>query len=142
MKKLIDGKRYDTCAARLIGSYEQKDSEGRTGYIEELYRKKTGEFFLYGRGGSLSKYARRTAKGKASEGEQLLPLSFADACRWASDHLHMDLAGAGDTETKRSVSFALSEAAIEQIRNNAFNSGMTMSDYLIRLVAADSGKSE
>ena len=51
MKKIINGKRYDTDTAEFIG-YEQYLYPGQLNYWrEELYRKRNGEFFLYGIGG-------------------------------------------------------------------------------------------
>jgi len=56
MKKIINGKKYDTETATKLG----EDCRGYRGDIdfwsEELYRKKTGEFFLYGEGGARSQY--------------------------------------------------------------------------------------
>ena len=66
MKKIINGKRYDTSTAILIGSarYSHGDLEYLT---EELYRKKTGEFFLY----------RITRQNKWPGGEEIRPASVA-----------------------------------------------------------------
>ena len=51
MKKIINGRKYDTETAKHIGSR----SEGQPGnfeyFTEDLYLKKTGEFFLLGDGG-------------------------------------------------------------------------------------------
>lgn len=58
MKKIINGKKYDTETARLIC----ESDNGRTPsdfyyYRSKLYRKKTGEFFLYEEGGAASSLA-------------------------------------------------------------------------------------
>ena len=53
MKKIINGKVYDTASAKLVGEWDN----GRYGRdfgrcAEELYQKRTGEFFLHGSGGA------------------------------------------------------------------------------------------
>jgi hypothetical protein len=37
---------------------------------EELYRKRTGEYFLYGEGGPMSKYSRQVEQNGWAEGEK------------------------------------------------------------------------
>lgn len=46
MKKIINGKKYDTETAREVGSYEMRDHEGDL-VTEALYRKENGEFFSH-----------------------------------------------------------------------------------------------
>ena len=90
MKKIINGKRYDTDTATRIGSAGYGYS-GDLGYwAEELYRKKTGEFFLYGEGGPMSKYARRTGSNEWSGGKEIRPLSPKEAQEWAEEYLDGD----------------------------------------------------
>ncbi len=48
MKKIINGKRYDTETAKLIGSDGYSNPSDFNYWSEDLYQKKTGEFFLYG----------------------------------------------------------------------------------------------
>ena len=58
MKKIINGKKYDTETATKIGEYSNGYSTSDFHYIDEtLYRKKTGEFFLYGEGGPMTRYS-------------------------------------------------------------------------------------
>ena len=63
MKKIINGKMYDTETAEAICEFNTGD-ESDCEFIDEcLYRKKTGEFFLVGRGGSCSNYAFKEWRG-------------------------------------------------------------------------------
>jgi hypothetical protein len=51
MKKIINGKMYNTETAEEIGSWENTPYKSNYIYFKEyLYRKRTGEFFLYGSG--------------------------------------------------------------------------------------------
>lgn len=90
MKKIISGKRYDTETAQLMAS----DSHGGYGdfyrWSEELYRKNTGEYFLYGEGGPASKYAKTVGQNEWSGGEKIMPLSLSAAQKWAEEHLDGD----------------------------------------------------
>ena len=40
-----------------------------------MYQKRTGEFFLFGRGGPASKYAQAQKNNGWSNGEKLIPLT-------------------------------------------------------------------
>ena len=90
MKKIINGKRYDTNTATLIGSTGHGYPGDLDYWTEELYRKKTGEFFLYGEGGPMSKYSRKIRNNEWSGGEKITPLSPRDAQEWAENYLNAD----------------------------------------------------
>ena len=46
--KVIDGKMYDTRTAKAVYEYENEEDGMSPWYRETLYRKRTGEYFLYG----------------------------------------------------------------------------------------------
>ncbi len=83
MKKVIDGKMYNTETAEEIG-YESYSYPNDFNYYEDtLYRKKTGEFFLVGSGGPLSKYRVQTAQNSWSGSKEVFtPLSEEEARGW------------------------------------------------------------
>ena len=88
MKKVIRGRLYDTEKAVLIGEFydEAKPGDDLDFYIEELYKKRTGEYFLYGRGNAGSKYSvwhGNTASGS----EKIIPLTYQQAQEWAEENL-------------------------------------------------------
>jgi hypothetical protein len=56
-------------------------------FSETLYRKKTGEFFLYGEGGPMTKYAVAEGSNSWRGGSRIMPLSFHEAREWAEEHL-------------------------------------------------------
>ena len=90
MKKIINKKLYDTETTKKLGFWSNGHSYGDFSYMEEaLYQKKTGEFFLYGYGGALTGYAKRTGDSRG-EGEKITPLSVDEAKEWAEDHLDAD----------------------------------------------------
>lgn len=88
MWKILKGKLYDTDTAICIGSNRSDCYKNDFSYFEEyLYKKKTGEFFLYGIGGPSSKYAEHLVGGGYMDGEKIIPLSEIDAKAWGEDNL-------------------------------------------------------
>lgn len=86
MKKVINGKLYDTDTAKRLGSWDNEENYGDFGYtFEALYKTEAGAYFISYKGGAASKYARRFGNGRrGSEGVTLL--TEADACRWCEEH--------------------------------------------------------
>ena len=90
MKKFISGRRYDTGTAKLVG-YTSYSKQGRSYYwSEDLYRKKTGEFFLHGQGGPMSKYGQPVGENQWKGGNVIIPLSLSEAQEWAKKYLDAD----------------------------------------------------
>lgn len=90
MKKIIGGRRYDTQTAKLVG-YTSYSTPGSLDYwCEDLYRKKTGEYFLHGQGGPMSKYLERTGENEWSYGHEIIPLSLSEAQEWVEKYLDAD----------------------------------------------------
>lgn len=56
MKKIIDGKLYNTETATFLGDYEYSHSGDFRHMYEALYQTKKGTYFLFGDGGQLSRY--------------------------------------------------------------------------------------
>lgn len=90
MNKIINGKRYDTDTAKALGCDSYSDPYDFHYWSEELYQKRTGEFFLHGKGGAMSKYAERTGQNEWYGGEMIIPLSVNAAQEWAEEHLSGD----------------------------------------------------
>lgn len=91
MKKIINSKKYDTKTAKEIGIYCASLLVSDFGYFEEtLYRKKTGEFFLYGSGNAASRYSRKCGTNEWCGGEAIVPLTESEAREWAEQHLEVE----------------------------------------------------
>ena len=139
MKKIINGRRYDTDTAKELGSDSYSNRRDFSFWCETLYRKSTGEFFLYGEGGPNSKYSQSVGLNEWSGGERIMPLSLDEAQKWAEEHLSADeyenIFGAiEETTEKRSVTFSLTEAAIEKIARIAAEKGCTKSEVIENLL--------
>lgn len=90
MKKIIKGKKYDTEKAEYIDCYQYSNPRDLNYLREELYRKKTGEFFLHGEGGQLSKYSKPVGNNEWSGGEEIIPLDLIDAENWVEENCDED----------------------------------------------------
>lgn len=87
MVKIINGRKYSTETAKEIDSYWNGYSVRDFNHMTEtLYQKKTGEFFIHGEGGGLSKYCSHygTMRG---DGENIVPLTIEEAREWAEKHM-------------------------------------------------------
>ena len=91
MKKIIEGKLYNTETAKMIG--EGGNGRGRNDfsyYEEELYIKRTGEYFLYGCGGAMSRYAESCGQNTWTGGESIIPMTEKEAREWAEENIYAD----------------------------------------------------
>ena len=57
---------------------------------QELYRKKTGEYFLYGRGGAMTMYGECCGSNSWTGGSAILPLTVDEAQEWVMEHCDAD----------------------------------------------------
>lgn len=140
MKKIINGKVYDTGTAEIVGEWDNGHYMSDFDYCSEnLYRKKTGEFFLHGEGGALSKYAESRGDGWGG-GEKIMPLSYQAAQEWAEAHLSGDeyesIFGAVDEneDGRKNYTFYLPVAAVEKAKRVAAQSGIGLSAYIESLL--------
>lgn len=91
MKKIINGRKYDTETATLMATASSNQPCNDFSYwAEELYRKRTGEFFLYGEGGPMSRYAESCGQNSWSGGCDITPMTEEKARQWAERHLSVD----------------------------------------------------
>ena len=90
MKKVIDGKVYNTETAEEIGHWHNGYSCGDFNNCEEsLYVTKKGQYFLSGEGGAFSRYAIHHGNSSGG-GSGLFVISEKEAREWAEEHLDAD----------------------------------------------------
>ena len=134
MKKIINGKMYDTATAKRLGQAHGGGQSFRDfQYWEErLYQKRTGEFFLHGEGGPMTRYAEHIDQNNWSGGERIIPLSVKEAREWAEENLDADdyqeIFGEVSEDGGRTVlSVSLDAATADRIRKVAAEAGMSVS---------------
>lgn len=91
MKKIIDGRKYDTETAEKVLTHDNGYYQTDFYWCEEtLYRKKTGEFFIYGEGGAASKYSKICGNGSCG-GCAIVPLTEGEAMEFVENCGDVDL---------------------------------------------------
>lgn len=144
MKKIINNKLYNTDTAEEVGSWGNgRYDRDFSRCSETLYRKRTGEFFLYGEGGPMSKYAESCGNNSWSGSEKIIPLTYEAARSWAEEHLDADdyesLFGPVSEDGSRvSVGYSLAASTVDTIRRRAAALGISASAYLDQLVGKES----
>jgi len=140
MKKVINGRLYDTETAKLIGLVETNGySVNDFQYVcEELYRKKGGEYFLYGEGGGLSRYGIWHGNS-GGPGEKIMPLSYKEAVKWAETNLtgdeFIEIFGEPDEDDEKVIrSFSISQSASRKLDQLQSESGESLSSILDNLI--------
>ena len=143
MKKFISGRRYDTGTAKLVGNTSYS-TLGRLDYwSEDLYRKKTGEFFLHGQGGPMSKYGQTVGQNQWKGGNVIIPLSLSEAQKWAEKYLDADTYEeifGRVSESKTQVSTWIEEGIKGEIDKLREEQGHTIADIIKAGVKALSEK--
>lgn len=140
MKKIINGKRYDTEKATEIGSTcHGGGPRDFHYYTETLYRKRTGEFFLHGDGNAASKYSRRVGVSEWAGDEQLVPLTYEEARAWVEKELDPDVyeelfGVVDDMEGKTVMSVSLPAAVADLLRKESAKRGTPISDLITEAV--------
>jgi hypothetical protein len=86
MRKIIDGKIYNTETAEMVVTWDSGDSRSDFRYEDNyLYRTKRGNWFLSGEGGPMSRWARRCGSGY-SGGSGIQALTVDEAREFVERH--------------------------------------------------------
>jgi hypothetical protein len=96
MKKIVDGKRYDTTTATKLDSWDNGLPNTDFGNCEEeLYKTKNGNYFIYGSGGPMSSYSVSVGNNGYGGSSDIRPLTKEEAFEWCENH---DLTDTIETE--------------------------------------------
>jgi hypothetical protein len=136
MKKIINKKLYDTDTAKELAVWDNDYYPNDFNYaVERLYRKRTGEYFLYGSGGGMSRYAEHTPSGWGW-GQQIIPMTYDEAQTWAEEHLTADeyaeifgMPDEGD-DSKTVITITLPTTKAAALRQAAEKAGMSIGAYI------------
>lgn len=144
MKKIINKKLYDTSTAAIIAEYSNPVSVSDFSfYRETLYRKRTGEYFIHGEGGALSRYASRDYDGM-TWGEDILPLTYDTARDWAERYMDVDayqdeFGPAAEDDSRTVMSLSVRADTADMVRRAAGAAGCSISEYVERALRAQLG---
>ena len=91
MKKIINGSKYDTDTAKLLGRWTNGANYGDFSFCSEaLYRTRSGKYFIFGSGGAMSKYSKSCGNNEWCGGSNFEPVTRQAAMEWAEEHLDGD----------------------------------------------------
>jgi hypothetical protein len=92
MKAIINGLRYDTDKAILIGEASQGYSGDFTAWGAGLYRTpRSGRYFMAGNGGPMTRFCYHgPQQTQRQDGERIFPMDHAEALEWAEQFLTHD----------------------------------------------------
>lgn len=137
MKRIINGKRYDTDTAKFIKTYSSGLSISDFRYYDEsLYLKKTGEFFLYATGNGASKYAGQYGDLRGP-GEKIVPLTLDEAKAWVEKiedpDLYEELFEISDEEEGNvAFSMLLPSSLYNILDHRSLKDGITKKDIVVK----------
>jgi len=140
MKKIINGKKYDTDTATKLVEWNNGYGYNDFAYCEEtLYQKKTGEFFLYGEGGAQSKYVVYSGMNSWGGGCKIIPLTFEAARAWAEKYAEADeyeniFGKVAEDDSKKTIALSLSVTAAETLKRKSQELGKPMSSLVEEMI--------
>lgn len=83
MKKVIDGKLYDTEKATMIADYWNGLDSSDVHYVsEELYVTAKGNYFLFGEGGAMTEYSVSCGNNSWGGSANIISLTREEAYKW------------------------------------------------------------
>lgn len=141
MKKIINGKVYNTETAKKCGNWDNGHYTNDFAYCSEtLYQKKTGEFFLHGEGHAMSKYATHFGNN-SGWGEVIIPMSYDEASKWSAEHLSGDEyisifgeVSEDEEEGKTALHLYLDSKLIAKVKQESNKLGVSVSEYIANLL--------
>lgn len=137
MKKIINGKSYDTTTAREVASTYHGDGPRDFHYYSEtLYCKRTGEYFLAGEGGPMTKYSHSTGQNSWSGGEKIFPITLAEAKEWMekerdAEDYEAEFGAVTEDDTVH-LHISLPADVADRIRTAAKEAGISVSECIAR----------
>lgn len=140
MNKIINGKRYNTESAKLLGSFDNGEYPSDLSYVREsLYRTKSGQYFIHGEGGASTQYAQQREISGWRPGEKIIPLAEDCARNWAEEHLSGEVyerifgeTQEAEPETKLVRISAETSALLEQLKERTGETYMNIVGRLVR----------
>lgn len=135
MKKIINNLLYNTETATYIGEYEPNPYQNDFHYFcETLYKKKTGEFFLFGEGNAASKYCEYVGNSSTG-GHRIVPLSYEEAREWVESHLdaekYIELFGEpAEDDSKQCLNLYLRKDTINKLKQMSAQQNKAVSELI------------
>ena len=136
MKKVVKGVLCDTDTAKLLGEYQFLSRRDFHFFREELYRTKSGKYFLYGEGGPASPYAQTVGTNEWSGGAKIQLLPPEAARQWAEENLSGDdyIAAFGEPEEDAQYSVSIDAATKHRLDKLKTKTGKSLKQLIAEAV--------
>ena len=146
MRKIINGKTYNTATSKLIGEWSNGHYTNDFNYCsEDLYKNTKGAYFIRYDGGAMSKYAISSGNNTGGS-EGISPLTADEAMSWAEKHLDAkefesefgiqeDAAPSGLT-TRERVNLTLNADMMIKLRKLSVDTGVPMARMVDKAIMA------
>lgn len=145
MRKVINGRTYNTETSKCIGQWSNGHNTNDFNYCsEDLYKNTKGTYFLFGEGGPLSKYAVAYGNNTGG-GKELVPMTTEEAQEWAEERLDAEDYEAefvvqedasSDLTTRERVNFTIDSEIMVRLRKHSVDTGVPMARILDKAILA------
>jgi len=146
MRKVINGKTYNTATSKKLGSWNNGHSMTDFGHCEEgLFKNTMGAYFLHAEGGPMSRNADRSG-ANFTWGDKLVPMSRDEADAWAQEYLETEEyekefgiheeATPSDSDLKERANFSLDQDFMTSFRKLSEENGIKMSTMVFKAVTS------
>ncbi len=139
MKKIIAGRIYDTDTATDIGFTTGGEIGSFTYWSETLFRKRTGEYFLLGEGGPMTRYAVSSGSNTWTGSHKIIPLTYENARQWAekaldADDYQAEFGPVADDDTRVTVTLSLPADVLAKAKQDAARAETNLSAYIAQII--------
>jgi len=146
MRKVINGRTYNTATSKCIGEWSNGHFTNDFNYCsEDLYKNTKGAYFLHGDGGAMSKYATHSGDNSGG-GTEIIPMTAEEAQAWAEERLsgeqveaefgEQQEAPSSDLTTRERVNLTLDSEIMIRLRAHSAETGVPMARIVDRAITA------
>lgn len=140
MKKIIRNKVYDTDTAQLIKQADHPNiTSGEGSCKQSLYRKKTGDYFLFVDGARTDVFDNLVLENNAHDRERhIYPLTYEQARAWAESEMSADewlaIFEPVEDDSLCALNLTLSASAVSKFRLAAQRQQISQRELMERLI--------
>ena len=138
MKKIIKGSVFDTTTAKHLGGYSYLKPGDFSYFSENLYKTRSGKYFIHGSGGSASPYSKQVSQNEWEAGETIFAVSMERAKDWAEENLdgdtYIEIFGEPEESEQKIMTFSLNTSVESLLRTEQEKTGKNLSDIVSELV--------
>lgn len=151
MRKVIDGRTYNTETSKCIGKWSNGCYTNDLNYcFEDLYKNTKGAYFIHYDGNAGSQYRKYSGDNSWGGDTGITPLTFDDAREWAERHLDAsdynaefglpEEAAPSDLTTRERVNLTLDSDIMTNLRKLSVDTGVPMSQMVDKAIMAMYGE--